>query len=160
MNSNILFFATVISLFAAACVNAGLVQFHEAPNDLSDLSEMTAVYSTPNDLPDFSYTEFFAGVPAPNEKIAVAVLTFSDIKSRTRERDERLFINLRTDNNLEIRRRLLSKWAESLVSKTQRYNINADFNKFEFWNTFKAYNDTLPDTDKNTSRIQNRTQQQ
>ena len=143
-----LLFAIAMSLAAAASANAGLTALHSAPNDLPNMSRLAALYSTPNDLPDPLNAEYFAWALSPNEKITVAALMFINTRGRTKERDDRLFINQGIGNNFAVQNILMSNRLDSLGGKPQNLNTIIDFGKLGFWDVLSAYAKTTPGTDQ------------
>jgi hypothetical protein len=135
--------AIALSLAAATSVNAGFVELYSTPNDLPDMSYLLELYSTPNSLPDIPYlldlystpndlpsplyTEYFTCALLPNEKITVAALMFTNTRSKTKERDDRGFIN-------------------QGVGKPQNFNVATDFYKLGFWNVLSASAETTHGT--------------
>jgi hypothetical protein len=117
-----------IGLVAAISANAGLVTSRSMPNNVSELPHAEILLSAPNDLSDLSQTEYVTNPTlTPNEKITVAALISTNTQSRTKERDNRLFIN-------------------QDVGKTQNFNMAIDFDKLGFWKTLSAYAETIHGT--------------
>jgi len=112
-----------IGLAAVTSVNAGLMVHHSTPNDLPDRPDLAAFCSTPNDLSELSGAEYFTCALVPNEKITVAALVFTSTRGRTKERDDRWFIN-----------QGLGSWRASLAGKPQNRNTAIDFDKLGLWN--------------------------
>lgn len=140
-----LFCAIAIGLVAATSANAGLVMLHSAPNDLPKLSHLD---SAPNDLSNVPGAKYYTVAITPNEKITGAALRFTNIPGRTRESDNRLFVNQSVGNNFAGQGRLISNRPDWLGGKLQNLNMANDFSKTGLYDIFSVYSDIAPDTDQ------------
>lgn len=140
----ILILSIALSLAGAASANAGLVSLHSASNDVSQLPHAEVLCSAPNDLSDLFNAEYFTCELTPNEKITVAELTFKNIRSRTKERDNRRFFNESIGKNSAVQGLLLSCLSGSLFD----FSIVTNIDKHGFWNVSSNYAGTTPGTDQ------------
>jgi hypothetical protein len=142
----------VIALGAIATyAKAGVVTFHPNPYDLSDLP----------------HAEYFTwGIDftlAPNEKIAGATLTFTNIWDWTKEKNDHLFVHL-LDNinpgavsyidnqgggdNFANKGPLVGVWSDSMGGRPRDFNLVFNFSSPGILDSLKNFAGTTPPAGK------------
>jgi hypothetical protein len=158
-----LLFAIAIGLVAATSANAGLATLHSTPNDLPDLPQLAVYYSTPNNLSEPSYAEYFVtginSTPSPNETTTGTALTFSNIWGWTNKSDNLLFDNLKSGAKSYIDNQgggdystnkspLAGNWPNLICGKPQNFNPVFDFGSLGLLNMRNNLAETIPGPDK------------